>query len=141
MQKLKARLVALALAGASAAAITLGTAGSASADAWIGSGYDKCGSQYVLCIWDQGNYQGSGIGITPADTWKLNDISRYYGFMGTNVSSIINKTSTVFCGAKYAYGAGSSFFYIQEWGWYKGVGSGWDNQIASIQPWPCDSGV
>lgn len=141
MEKLRTRLATLALAGASAAAITLGTAGSASADAWIGSGADKCGSQYALCLWDQGNYSGSGIGVTWDDVWKLNDISRYYGFMGTNVSSVINRTGTTFCGAKYAYGASSSFFKIQAYGWYGGVGSSWDNQIASIQKWPCDAGV
>ncbi|MET7694684.1 hypothetical protein ABZT06_43365 [Streptomyces sp. NPDC005483] len=139
MANLGTRLATLAVAGAAAAAITLGTAGSASADAWIGSGSDKCGSQYALCIWDQGNYQGSGIGVPWADVWKLNNISQYYGFLGSNISSVINKTGTAFCGAEYNYGAGNAF-KIQAWGWYSGLGS-WDNRIRSIQKWPCDAGV
>ncbi|MEV7080874.1 hypothetical protein AB0N88_20425 [Streptomyces sp. NPDC093516] len=127
------------MAGASAAAITLGTAGSASADTWIGSGSDKCGSQYALCLWDQGNYQGSGIGVPWADVWKLNNISRY-GFLCSNISSVINNTGTTFYGADNTYGVGS-VSKIQPWGWYSGLGSAWDNRIRSLQKWPCDAGV
>ncbi|MFJ7495145.1 peptidase inhibitor family I36 protein [Streptomyces sp. NPDC097727] len=139
MSKLKQRLGALSLAGASAAAITLGASGTASADAWFpaNSGSSACTSQYALCLWDQGNYQGSGIGVTWTDinNGKLNSISRSYGFMGTNISSVINRTGKAFCGAEYQWGAGSTF-YIQPYGWYGGLGS-WDNRIASVQTWPC----
>ncbi|MFB7504166.1 MULTISPECIES: hypothetical protein [Streptomyces] len=144
MGNLKRRLVTLALAGASAATITLSASGSASADNWFpaNSGSGACTSQYALCIWDQGNFQGSGIGVTWNDinNGKLNNISQSYGFLGTNISSIINKTGTTFCGAEYAWGAGNTF-KIQAYGWYYGLGSSWDNRIASIQKWPCDSGV
>ncbi|MGV9915269.1 peptidase inhibitor family I36 protein [Streptomyces tendae] len=139
MGKVGKRLASLALVGASAAAVTLGTSGTASADAWFpaNSGKGACTSQYALCLWDQSNYQGSGIGITWNDTWKLQNIGQYYGFMGTNISSVINKTGTTFCGAQYNYGAGNTF-RIQAWGEYSGLGS-WDNRISSIEKWPCST--
>ncbi|MFJ5035558.1 peptidase inhibitor family I36 protein [Streptomyces sp. NPDC088560] len=139
---MKSAIRKLAGAGMSlvaAAGIAWGAASPASADTWFptNSGSGVCASsKYALCIWDQSNYQGSGLGVTSSDWSKVNqNLNKYYGFFNYNVSSLINNTSRPLCVTNGPDATGSKW-EIAPYAQLRGLG--WhDNWIVSIQYGSC----